>query len=366
MNHCRSGNTRITATARGSRYPLVDALKAIASQLIVLHHLAFYGPMSDYALPLAPDLIPWLYDNARIAVQVFLVIGGFLAAQTLAPDGSLTGKPVVRLIWRRYLKLVLPYLGALLLAIALSAIARNLVDNEAIPEAPTLARFLAHLFLLQGILGYDGLSAGVWYVAIDFQLYASLLLILWVVQRILPRTPAAGRVLVIVLLIASLFYFNRDDGWDNWAIYFFGAYGLGATVYWNVRREEAPLWLGLIAILVIAALMVDFRSRIVVALCVAIVLGVARYRGFIETWPRSRLIAGLGRISYSVFLVHFPVCLIINAVFERFVTHASAVQFAGMVVAWLASIAVGAVFYAQVESRAQALLKRRSSRFISP
>jgi len=366
MNHCRSGNTRITATARGSRYPLVDALKAIASQLIVLHHLAFYGPMSDYALPLAPDLIPWLYDNARIAVQVFLVIGGFLAAQTLAPDGSLTGKPVVRLIWRRYLKLVLPYLGALLLAIALSAIARNLVDNEAIPEAPTLARFLAHLFLLQGILGYDGLSAGVWYVAIDFQLYASLLLILWVVQRILPRPPAAGRVLVIVLLIASLFYFNRDDGWDNWAIYFFGAYGLGATVYWNVRREEAPLWLGLIAILVIAALMVDFRSRIVVALCVAIVLGVARYRGFIETWPRSRLIAGLGRISYSVFLVHFPVCLIINAVFERFVTHAPAVQFAGMVVAWLASIAVGAVFYAQVESRAQALLKRRSSRFISP
>jgi len=54
--------------ANCSRLPLIDALKAIASQLIVIHHLAFYGPMSDYALPLAPKLIPWLYDYARIAV----------------------------------------------------------------------------------------------------------------------------------------------------------------------------------------------------------------------------------------------------------------------------------------------------------
>ena len=29
------------------RLPLIDLLKVIASQLIVLHHLAFYGPMSE-------------------------------------------------------------------------------------------------------------------------------------------------------------------------------------------------------------------------------------------------------------------------------------------------------------------------------
>lgn len=65
----RSANTRL---------PLVDALKAIASQLIVLHHLAFYGPMSDVAFPLAPSAISWLSEYGRMAVQVFLVIGGFL------------------------------------------------------------------------------------------------------------------------------------------------------------------------------------------------------------------------------------------------------------------------------------------------
>ena len=75
---------------RPSRLACVDALKAVSSQLIVLHHLAFYGPMSDAAHMLAPGLIGWLADYARIAVQVFLVISGFLAARSLAPGGQLT------------------------------------------------------------------------------------------------------------------------------------------------------------------------------------------------------------------------------------------------------------------------------------
>ena len=63
-----------------TRLALIDAFKAIASQLIVLHHLAFYGPMSDVAQDLAPALFAWLSQDARIAVQLFLVISGFLAA----------------------------------------------------------------------------------------------------------------------------------------------------------------------------------------------------------------------------------------------------------------------------------------------
>ena len=57
----------------------VDLLKAVASQLIVLHHLAFYGPMAHQARPLAPALFDWLAGPARMAVQVFLVTGGFLS-----------------------------------------------------------------------------------------------------------------------------------------------------------------------------------------------------------------------------------------------------------------------------------------------
>ncbi len=35
--------------SRIARFPLVDGLKAIAAQLIVLHHFAAYGPVSHAA-----------------------------------------------------------------------------------------------------------------------------------------------------------------------------------------------------------------------------------------------------------------------------------------------------------------------------
>ena len=57
-----------------SQFGLINLLKAGAAQLIVLHHLAFYGPMADHVRPMLPALISWLGDSARIAVQAFLVL----------------------------------------------------------------------------------------------------------------------------------------------------------------------------------------------------------------------------------------------------------------------------------------------------
>lgn len=335
-----------------SRLPFIDAIKAVASQLIVLHHLAFYGPMSDYAQTSSPELIAWLSQHARIAVQAFLVMGGFLAAQALARDGKLTDKPILQLLRKRYVKLAAPYLVALLLAVAGAAIARSLISHDSIPGAPTVAQLVAHVFLLHSVLGFDGLSAGVWYVAIDFQLYAFLLLVLWFSRRALPGKPAAGLWCALALIAASLLLFNRDASWDNWAIYFFGAYGLGAVTYWGTQPKRISLWFVAVVAIAIAALWLDFRIRIVVALLVACALGLARCTGIIESWPKAKLIGWLSEISYSVFLVHFPVCLVVNAVFERFAPHAPAIQLGGMLIAWFGSIGAGALLHHLVEKPA--------------
>lgn len=337
-----------------ARIPLIDTLKAVASQLIVLHHLAFYGPMSDVIHGLAPEPIDWLYDNARMAVQVFLVVGGFLVASTLAP----TGKPVVeqpfRLVWRRYRRLTLPYLAALVLAIACAAIARAWIAIDSTPVFPSVPQLLAHALLLQNLLGYEALSAGIWYVAIDFQLYAMMVALLWLAGR----TPTAGAyrhlapVLVSALTIASLFHFNRDAAWDDWALYFFGAYGLGVLAFWASGRKRQFLWLGVIAAIGLAALLLDFRSRIAVALFVALLLGSARDAAVAQRWLDARPLAFLGRISYSVFLVHYPVCLVVNAGFARFAPGNPLLNACGLFLAWSASVLAGAMFYRFVEQPA--------------
>jgi peptidoglycan/LPS O-acetylase OafA/YrhL len=159
-------------------------------------------------------------------------------------------------------------------------------------------------------------------------------------------------VLVSALTIASLFHFNRDAAWDDWALYFFGAYGLGVLAFWASQRERSHLWLGAVATMGLAVLLVDFRSRIAVALFVALLLGFARHSGIAQQWLEGRPLAFLGRISYSVFLVHYPVCLVVNAAFVRFAAADPLINAFGLFLAWSTSILAGALFHRYVEQSA--------------
>ncbi len=345
-----------SAGAQDKQYVLINLLKAVAAQLIVLHHLAFYGPMADHARVLAPALFDWLADDARIAVQVFLVIGGFLAAKSLSPKGHPGIDNPLRTIYRRYLKLAPPFLVAMLLAIGASALASMWMTHPSISAPPSFAQFSAHALLLHDVLGYEALSAGAWYVAIDFQLYALMTLLLWAGGRF-----AAGRlqgwvmpVVVVVAVSGSLFFFNRESSWDISALYFFGSYGLGVLAWWasDTKRpsQAVTILLGMMLIPTLVALAVDFRVRIALALIVAC---------FLFVFGRSTLSGGRSRVvsflqsaantSYSVFLVHFPICLVMNAVFIYFIDLQPGMQAIGVGAAWATSMLAGAFFHRWVE-----------------
>ncbi|MDZ5460007.1 acyltransferase family protein [Azohydromonas lata] len=352
-----------------SRWAHVDALKAVACQLIVLHHLAFYGPMSDVASPLAPGLFEWLSQHARVAVQVFLVLGGFLAARSLAPQGRL--KPQAApwgLLGDRYARLVLPYAAMLLIAIAASALAGEWMEHDSISNPPRPAQLLAHVLLLHDLLDFEALSAGVWYVAIDFQLYAMLLGLLalgaWMEREGgLRRRMAPG--LVLLAVGGSLLYFNLQSGWDEVAPYFFGAYGLGVLVAWWSGPRPRKVALVALGVLVVVALATEFRERVAVAALVALLLGVLQWR---PHWvPKAqgragRAMAYVSRISYGVFLVHFPVCLVVNAAFTAFMPAEPLWQALGIAVAWGSSLCAGALFHHHVELRAMAWIAARKAR----
>ena len=346
----------LVAAAQPTQFGLINLLKAVAAQLIVLHHLAFYGPMADHAQPLAPDLFDWLAGDARIAVQVFLVIGGFLAAKSLSPRGEPGLSDPLGKIWRRYLKLAPPFMVAMLLAVGASALASLWMTHDSISSPPSVGQLAAHALLLHDVLGYEALSAGVWYVAIDFQLYAVLALLLWGCGRLAGkrRLPWLMPAVMTMGLGASLLYFNLDSDWDVWAPYFLGSYGLGALAWWAsdpLRRPRSVAALLLMAALpTLVALTLDFRSRIAVALalaCVLVLFGRARMPSNANAaWG---LVGRMGKISYAVFLVHFPVCLVVNAAFARFVPADMHLQAAGTALAWGCSLLVGAAFCRWVE-----------------
>jgi peptidoglycan/LPS O-acetylase OafA/YrhL len=57
----------------------------------------------------------------------------------------------------------------------------------------------------------------------------------------------------------------------------------------------------------------------------------------------------LGRISYAVFLIHFPVSLLVNTAFVTWAPLAPEWQALGMLTAWAASLVAGAAFHRWVE-----------------
>lgn len=329
----------------------LDALKAAGAQLIVLHHFSAYGPLADALHRLMPALAGWLYDYARMAVQIFLVLGGYLAVQVLKPAMCRDAATLGRTLLRRYLRLALPFVVALFLAVLTAALARAWLDDDFIPAAPQWGQALAHVLLLHGVVDAEALTAGAWYVAIDLQLYALLALLLWLGQR--GARPGPALVLVVGLMLASLLYFNRDEGWDRWGLYFFGSYALGALAWRAARAKRPARWLGLLAGTGLLALALDWRPRLALALGVALLLGLMQWRrhaGRRVPDAVAHPLHVLGRSSYALFLVHFPVLMLGNALYAQLGLHSAGATAALLLGCWLASLALAMAFERRVEA----------------
>ena len=109
------------------------------------------------------------------------------------------------------------------------------------------------------------------------------------------------------------------------------------------------MWLGLMLCTGCAALVEDFRLRVLLAVGVALLLAVGRRQEWLYRWPHSRVSAFLGRISYSVFLVHFPVPLLMNALFAHNSDGDPAAILWWLAVSWAVAIVAGMAFHRWVE-----------------
>ena len=305
-----------------NHFLLIDFLKVFAALLIILHHLSSYGQLAEDARQFLPVVMNWLYEYGRLAVQIFLVMGGYLAAQSLTRTAYLRNpRQALRLIINRYLRLFAPYVVALLLTILCAWIARFWVQDEFVGESETLGQFLAHLFFLQGILGLDSISAGVWYVAIDWQLYAVLAIMLGMFPGFRSLIWVAT-----ILIVSSLLYFNRLSHYENYFIYFIGAYGLGvlsqlAKNYADpVVNRLALILIGVIGIIILFASFQHLWVRNILAYAVALLLILWGSHAYKDNKHAKihRLVFSIlwgSRRSYCAFLLHFSFILIANAVY---------------------------------------------------
>jgi peptidoglycan/LPS O-acetylase OafA/YrhL len=356
-----------------NHFLLVDFLKTFAALTIILHHFSSYGQIAEDARHVLPGIMTWLFEYGRYAVQIFLVMGGYLAAQSLSRTIDLkNSRTVLKAVFNRYLRLFAPYIVALIITMLCAWVARFWVQDEFVGESETLGQFLAHLFFLQGILGLDSISAGVWYVAIDWQLYA----ILAIMMGMFPGYRSLLWMLTI-LSVASLLFFNRSGTYENYFIYFMGAYGLGVLAQLcknypdkSVNRIAQAL-IVLIGVVIVVSSFHQLWLRNILAYIVAIALifwGDKAYKDQKQSQRRPqhqtkkhKLVNGIlwgSRRSYCAFLIHFSFVLLANTLYIGWgmsLRHDGVMAIALMLISVVASWIAATYLYRWVEVPARKL-----------
>jgi peptidoglycan/LPS O-acetylase OafA/YrhL len=352
------------AVSERARMPFVDAVRALASTVIVAHHFSSYQPLADAASPIVGPLLTWFHDYGRVA-QVFIVLSGFMLAGTLTRR-RWDGDRARRFIVQRYCRLALPYLAAIGFAIVAGEIGRDWIDWDVAGAVPTIQQLLAHALFLQDVLGYESLSAGLWFVCISFQLTLLCVAGLFIRDVVMCRMPAWIRarvnrlpmVLGWLLAVASLFYFNRVSSWESWAAFFFGQFFLGVLVQRALENPRAQRSLAIYVLVVAVALAVEWRPRLVLALATGLVLFFGGKLGALSRWPSNRVVAFMGRTSYSLFLIHFPVLIVVATLWEQQEWTSPMGAVAGLVFAYVVSIVAATLFYRFVEEPSTRLSRR--------
>jgi peptidoglycan/LPS O-acetylase OafA/YrhL len=339
---------------------LIDTLKALSAQVIVIHHLVSYGPMASSVGLAAPNLVAWFATYGRWAVQVFLVIAGFLTAKSLGiyPATLLCS---CRQILKRYIRLVWPFGVAVTLAVLSAELARCWTNDPILPSPASWAQYASHWLLIHTITGHESLSTGVWYVAIDFQLFAVTIVLVWFSRSI--RWLGGAPFFVGLLTIISLIWIRNWQAWDGWCLYFYYSYGIGVLVGWlQSQNNHSIQWLRCALMAVFIVLFWQFAltlyGRLAVVLCSSILLILSRE--YPRRWKSSLtvskshfsvLIHYLGARSYALFLIHFSISMLVNASQDRFNWKTPTDGVLAMCTTWIFSMIIADVFHRIIEKQ---------------
>ena len=364
----------------GARFTFLDALRGVGALAITCYHIHRYTPLEIPADRLLPNVIQFMVRHCWASVQMFWVISGFVVAYSLR---NVTVRPASfgNFTVRRVLRLGTPYWTAILVVVAADFLSKQWLqidpNNMLIDDPVSWPRLAANLGFLQDVLKYGNISAGTWFVCVDLQ-FGLLFIVMLGIAQLLSR-PLQGKVgaenanallltLVFVPLgLISLFVFNLNaDVYDDWAIYYFHMPLFGALAWWTLdgRIPRAVFWSFAAALVGGMAyrwnLGFDYKKSL--ELAVALTAGLAIYlvgrRGHLGDWLAARPLQFLGRISYSLYLIHYPTSWIVVTIGRSLTPNNPKAAVLWMTTGVVVSIGVAYLFYQCVESPSLRLVKR--------
>lgn len=279
--------------------------------LVVLYHL--YGNLEDGVAGWFPKLIAIFISHGYLGVNIFFVISGFVIALSLS-NKKIEFNFIGRFFLRRSIRLDPPYWLSIALAILLIYLTEILFPDLGYRELPSIAETLAHLFYAQNLLGYGNIVAVYWTLCLEIQFYLFFILLLALLQGVthattdasLAKTTIFKIVFGVMGLISLANNFNIGSEWRINGLFlpYWYEFFLGVIVFWTVKGWLRRSYFNAYFAIVLLPAIVYYDKNALICLASAIFLFTAGTRMKLSTYLSGTAFQYLGRISYSLYLLH--------------------------------------------------------------
>lgn len=286
----------------------INGLRAVAVILVLLFHL-------EYSL----------VQGGFLGVDVFLVISGYLISKHILRDLSSGKFSFIGFYGKRFKRLYPALLFTLVISLAVGYVTLPPADLERLGKATLSGLFwMSNIFFL-GETGYfDNESVfkpilHVWSLSLEEQFYFIWPFLLWLTFKIFKK---ALFLFVIGLIVLSIYLCYQHIDASPAEVFFllqyrFFEFLLGAVVIWferfKVSSKIIPEVLVVLGLGLIVYSGIEFASTTpmpgILSLipCGGAMLviygGNAKYSGWLL---RNKVIDVIGRASYSIYLIHWP------------------------------------------------------------
>ena len=359
----------------------IEAMRGIAAMAVALFHCRLIAWIGIRAYTSGPHLrlsldtaLAWLtipFVWGPIGVPVFFVISGYCIHRSQA--ARLARHPHYRLdthdfLWRRFVRIYPVLFCALLLTWALDDFSLQFRVHDAQLGDGSLRTFVANLFALQGIVAPTyGSNTALWTLSLEVQFYLLYPLLFAVQRRLGPN-----RTLMALMALAAVSYALLDRHGvliftTYWSCWYLGAWiaerdvrGQRLARGWLLLATPPLLALG--GVVSTSGAMTTGGARILWCLPWALAFTPC-FDALLHARPRGafvmRALEKVGDFSYSLYIVHMPVCI---ALFSWLLHSTRQVSILWAFACFFIALASAYVFHLLVERPAIAVLRRASAR----
>jgi peptidoglycan/LPS O-acetylase OafA/YrhL len=300
----------------------LDGVRGLAALFVVVHHI-FLRAFPGYPVDTAPWWAGW-FIYGRFGVVVFIVLSGFSLALAPARRGWRLGG-IRGFARRRALRILPAYYAALAFSLAVAWLVVP-PPGELVPDAKSVA---VNGLLVQNLVGAPTPDRSFWSIAVEAQLYVAFPLLLLMVRRWGAMVMLATVTLVVATVgilgphVSGLDVFVIQSPPDLAALFAVGVVTAGIVGAGAARRSWRWPALALAAAAPVLAVIawrgsvwtLDHLFWVDLALGPAVACLLA---GLVSGRPApllrlldARPIRGLGASSYSLYLTHGPIVVVV-------------------------------------------------------